>query len=1048
MDPKETREIEIVLKAQQANASLKDMGAGVALLNNQLAKMTADDPRRAALKRDFDVLSQRVGEARKELKTYVLTEEEARLATEKLNDENQQVILNGQKVNSSFKDMRASAGLLEQQLHEMNGDEPGRKKLLADYHSLQDRIEGVSHELTRANANTSFFKQGLANAFAFATGGIEALAGKVIDVGKDIFETTAKFETFETVLTNALGDNSKAKKALADIQDMAAKTPFSVEELTASYLKFVNRGLTPSMEQMTKMGDIAASQGKSFDQLTEAVLDAGTGEFERLKEFGISASKSGDQVSLSFKGVNQTVKATPEAINGAILKFGDLKGVAGNMAAVSKTLDGTLSNLGDTTGQLEVKLGAGLKPVFMLILGLFGQLLGWVGRFVEQAGPLKVIFSEIMDVFMDLYHDIGDVLESLGLFSDKTDTVKLAVEALKFVLTFVLLPIKTLALAARGIVDTFVDWYNKSELLRGILGGLGAVVMSLFNTIKNDALKILGGVGDIIVGIFTLDKNKILAGFKAALSATADAALVAGDRAAAAFSKGYLDNKDNHITRTVRVKTQTEEDGNGPSTAGVDLKSDPSSANSKKADAAAKKAKADRDRADRERLADLKKWVKDEGDILDQSSELERARQTAANTDELKRREAQRQKIIDDASKKYQDLLVLDGNHTQEMVAVLQERDLKLRELHAKFAEEDEKQRQQELEAKRKTIEADTQEAIGALENTHALGLVNEQEYQAQLYYLRKKGLDDQLALLVAAGQGESDAAKKIQGTLLKLTADRVTSEKKQEQDLHSFNLKMAGQAARLLADGLQLVEDNLDQKGEAYQAFKALRKTAELAELGINLAAEIQAIWKAASENPLNGVTAGAAGTTQGVIQTGFAVARATAAGIKIAGFAKGGATGDGKVIPMAPNSAGVWEVMRQATGLSIGGSGKLQDAQGLEVAGIVHKNEYVIPEWMRADPQVLQVEDWLEARRLRGYAQGGATSDGGRPGSAADARPATDATLDPNARLVEVLASLDQRLQKVEQWPTQLDVVLDLLQLDREQAKLKKIKASNGVN
>jgi hypothetical protein len=33
------------------------------------------------------------------------------------------------------------------------------------------------------------------------------------------------------------------------------------------------------MEQMRQMGDLASSVGKSFDQLTEAILDAQTGEF-------------------------------------------------------------------------------------------------------------------------------------------------------------------------------------------------------------------------------------------------------------------------------------------------------------------------------------------------------------------------------------------------------------------------------------------------------------------------------------------------------------------------------------------------------------------------------------------------------------------------------------------------------------------------------------------------------------------------------------------------------------------------------------------------
>ncbi|MGI4762326.1 MAG: hypothetical protein ACRYF0_16570 [Janthinobacterium lividum] len=1045
----EERELQIKLNAQQANASLKEMGAGVDLLTNQLTKMAADDPRRAALKRDFDVLSERVASARKELRTYVMTEEEVLAATAKLNQENQQVILNGKKLNASFTDMRASAGLLEKQLHELSADDPGRKKMLADYHALQDRIEGVVTEMKGASKEAGFFKQAMGNAFAFAAGGgIEAIGEKLLDVGKDIAESTAKFETYETVMTNALGSKSKAQQAMKDIQTMAAKTPFSIDELTGSFIKFVNRGLNPSMAEMTKLADLAASQGKSFDQLTEAVLDAGGGEFERLKEFGVKASKSGDQVSLSFKGVNQVVKNTPEAINGAIMAFGGMQGVAGATAAISKTLEGQWSNLGDTAGQLEVTVGKGLRPVFTWLLTMFGSLLNWVGRFIEGAAPLKSFFLEILDVFADLYHDVGEILTSLGLFSDKTDTVKIAIEALKFTLTLILLPLKTLALAARGIVEHFIDWYNKSELLRGVLGGLGAVVMSLFRTLRDDALKILGGVGDILVGIFTLDKDKIAAGFKSALASTADLALEAGNRAANQFAAGYLANKNNHIEHKVRVKTETQDEVAAPP-AGEKLTSDSSAddaAAAKKAEAAAKKAKAARDKADREHLADLKRLVKDQGDILEGSSELERARQEAANTDELKRREAQRHKIIQDASGKYNDLLLLDGNHTLELEQVLVDRDLRLRELQTKWDEDDKKKKEQDLKDKLAAAEVDNKDAITALEDTHTLGLVSEQEYQDQLYFLQKQGLERRLALLVQAGQGETKEAASIRAAIGKVEGDYTKKKKTQEEDLAKFNMKMAAQGAHLLVEGLQQVEDMLDKKSAAYEAFKAARKAAELAELGINLAAEIQAIWKSASENPLNGVTGGTAGTAQGVLLTGLAVARATAAGAKILGFAEGGPTGGGRTMTR-PDGGGMWDVMSQATGLGVSPGGKLLDAQGLEVAGIVHTNEYVIPEWMRQDPQVLQVEHWLEARRQRGFYEGGPTTAGDQRSAAADASAGELVGEASQAQLVRVLASLDQRLQQVEQWPTQLEVVLDLLGLDREQAKIKKVQAKSEI-
>ena len=62
--------------------------------------------------------------------------------------------------------------------------------------------------------------------------------------------------------------------------------------MTQSYITLANRGIKPTKEEIIKLGDLASSQGKDFNQLAEAMLDAQTGEFERLKEFGIKASKS------------------------------------------------------------------------------------------------------------------------------------------------------------------------------------------------------------------------------------------------------------------------------------------------------------------------------------------------------------------------------------------------------------------------------------------------------------------------------------------------------------------------------------------------------------------------------------------------------------------------------------------------------------------------------------------------------------------------------------------------------------------------------------
>ena len=169
----------------------------------------------------------------------------------------------------------------------------------------------------------------------------------IVAFGKSVFDVTAKFEKLAAVMKNTLGSGSAAALAMENIKTFAKTTPFSVEELTSSFVRLANQGFRPTTDQMRKLGDLASSTGKSFDQLTEAIIDAQVGEFERLKDFGIRALKAGNQVMFEFKGVQTQVEFTNGAIREYLLSLGDYQGVAGAAAAVSDTLGGKVNNLGD-----------------------------------------------------------------------------------------------------------------------------------------------------------------------------------------------------------------------------------------------------------------------------------------------------------------------------------------------------------------------------------------------------------------------------------------------------------------------------------------------------------------------------------------------------------------------------------------------------------------------------------------------------------------------------------------------------------------------------
>lgn len=220
-----------------------------------------------------------------------------------------------------------------------------------------------------------------------ALGGALALGS----VGSQIVDVTKKFESYIKTLENAYGSATKAQIAFGKIQQFAAKTPYSVDELTSSFIKLKNRGFDPTTEEMTKMGDLASSQGKSFDQYVEALLDAQTGEYERLKEFGIKAKTVGDQVTLSFKGVEKQVKKTDqEAIRNAIISFGELQGVAGGMSGQTETLNGKLSNLGDTWDMLLYSFSnnAGISNFLGGIIDTANDLLGLLNGVLDKSDEI------------------------------------------------------------------------------------------------------------------------------------------------------------------------------------------------------------------------------------------------------------------------------------------------------------------------------------------------------------------------------------------------------------------------------------------------------------------------------------------------------------------------------------------------------------------------------------------------------------------------------------------------------------------------------------
>jgi hypothetical protein len=283
---------------------------------------------------------------------------------------------------------------------------------------IKSEVDDLNKQVSKGNNDSIKSTNALSNAFSSVGKTMAGLfaTDMLLAFGKAVLETTAEFQKMEAVLTNTLGSNSLAQQSMAQIVAFASKTPFQVNELTESFVKLTNRGFKPTMEEMTALGDIASSTGKSFDQLTEAALDAMTGEFERLKEFGIRAQSEGDKVAFTFKGVTTEVAKTDGAIKDYLISLGQAEGVSGSMAAISETVGGKMSNLSDNVDQLKLAIGNQSS-------GVFAASIDWLTNFVHLSTlAVKSVW--------DIKKEVGDLQFSSNV-SEITKEVDFLVTKLK-----------------------------------------------------------------------------------------------------------------------------------------------------------------------------------------------------------------------------------------------------------------------------------------------------------------------------------------------------------------------------------------------------------------------------------------------------------------------------------------------------------------------------------------------------------------------------------------------------------------------------------------
>lgn len=236
---------------------------------------------------------------------------------------------------------------------------------------LVTRISSFTEPLEQAERQAKKSTEAISSSFDQAGASMKKMAASVATVAasyvslEKIIDVQRNFDKLNASLITSTGSAKNAAVAFSALQDFAKTTPYDLNQSIEAFTKLVNLGLNPSERALRSYGNTSAAMGKDLIDMVEAVADASTGEFERLKAFGITASQNGGKVALTFQGTTKVIENSGKEIEKYLMRIGEVN-FADAASNRLKTLDGSISNLQDTFESFLLKvsqsgIGEGVK---------------------------------------------------------------------------------------------------------------------------------------------------------------------------------------------------------------------------------------------------------------------------------------------------------------------------------------------------------------------------------------------------------------------------------------------------------------------------------------------------------------------------------------------------------------------------------------------------------------------------------------------------------------------------------------------------------------
>lgn len=306
--------------------------------------------------------------------------------------------------------------------------------------------------------------------------GITGLSAALAGLGVMAVRSAAQMEQTEKAFTTLLKSADLAKDFLAELERFAAATPFELPGLLNASKRLLAFGFSAQqvIPILTAIGDSAAALGmgeEGISRLTTAIgqiqakAKVSAEEMNQINETGIPAwqlladtigTTVPQAMDMASKGMIDGATGVQAILSGMNKQFG------GMMAEQSQTLNGMMSNIQDSIGQLSTVVGKEITEAFNLkgAAAEFQDTLGQFTSIAKQSGIGEALRQMVPT-------EVGMAIGALGAVITATAVPAIALlsaQAAKAALAFVGItgPVG-IAVAAIG-AGAYLIWDNWAAL--------------------------------------------------------------------------------------------------------------------------------------------------------------------------------------------------------------------------------------------------------------------------------------------------------------------------------------------------------------------------------------------------------------------------------------------------------------------------------------------------------------------------------------------------------------------------------------------------------